>query len=56
LVDDIQFLAGKEKTQEVFLDVFNDYIAKEKQIVITSDLAPKDIANMEARLRSRFSK
>jgi len=56
LIDDIQFLANKEKTQEVFLDIFNDYSAKDKQVVFTSDKAPKDLKNIESRLTSRFGK
>lgn len=56
LIDDIQFLANKEKTQEVFLDIFNDYSAKDKQVVLTSDKAPKDLKNIESRLTSRFGK
>ena len=55
MIDDIQFLAGKEKTQEIFHNLFNDFVSKHKQIVITSDQSPKALTLLEARLQSRFA-
>ena len=55
LIDDIQFFAGKEGTQEQFFYTFNTLIEEHKQVIITSDTFPKDMAGIEERLKSRFS-
>jgi chromosomal replication initiator protein len=55
LIDDIQFFAGKGRTQEEFFYTFNNLIESHKQVIISSDTFPKDLEGIEERLKSRFS-
>ena len=54
LVDDVQFIAGKEKSQEEFFHLFNTLLESKSQVVLTCDKYPKDVENLEERLKSRF--
>lgn len=54
IIDDVQFLAGKEKTQEIFFHIFNHLHQSGKQIIMTSDCPPKDLKGLQERLVSRF--
>lgn len=54
IIDDVQYIAGKTKTQEIFFTIFNELFNRNKQVVLTSDRPPKAIAALEERLQSRF--
>src|SRR6185436_14026323 len=54
VLDDVQLLAGRERTQEEFFHTFNTLYEQRKQIILTSDQVPKDIPDLEERLRNRF--
>ncbi len=54
IIDDIQFLEGRKKTQEIFFNIFNYLHQRDKQVVITSDVSPKDLKGIQERLISRF--
>ena len=54
IIDDIQFLIGKEKTQDLFFHIFNTLHQSSKQIILTSDKPPKDLKGLDERLVSRF--
>lgn len=55
MFDDIQFLQDKERTQEIFHNIFNEFYSSKKQVVLTSDRPPKELVTLQARLRSRFA-
>jgi chromosomal replication initiator protein len=55
IIDDVQFISGKERTQEEFFHTFNDLYQKNKQIIVTADKLPQDLTGVEERLRTRFA-
>lgn len=54
IMDDVQFFSGRGKTQEIFFQIFNQLHQTGKQIILTSDRAPKDLKDIEERLLTRF--
>jgi chromosomal replication initiator protein len=54
IIDDVQYIAGKTRTQDVFFTIFNELFNRNKQVILTSDRPPKAIASLEERLQSRF--
>lgn len=54
MLDDVQFLAWKDKTQEIFHNIFNDFQANKKQVILSGDRPPRELTNIEPRLKSRF--
>lgn len=54
MLDDVQFLAWKDKTQEIFHNIFNDFQAEKKQVILSWDRPPRELTNIEPRLKSRF--
>jgi len=54
LIDDVQFLAGKERSQEEFFHTFNNLLERRQQVVLTCDRYPKEVSGLESRLKSRF--
>ena len=55
ILDDVQFLANKDKTQEIFHNIFNDFESQKKQIILSSDRPPRELVNIESRLKTRFT-
>ena len=54
MIDDVQFINGKESTQEEFFHTFNDLVDNNRQVVVSADKSPSDLEGMEERLRSRL--
>jgi len=55
IVDDVQFLANKDKCQEIFFTIFNDFIQHRKQLILSGDRPPRELTLIEARLTTRFA-
>ncbi len=55
MIDDAQFLANKDRTQEIFHNIFNEFHMQKKQIILSSDRPPKELTHIEPRLKSRFA-